>query len=289
MKTRSGFAVALLASQLIGASVAAEVAVPKWRELPPTPSLPQAVASGYASVNGIKLYYSVFGQGAPVILLHGGLSNSSYWGFQVPQLSKYYEVITIDSRGHGRSTRTDQPFSYELMASDVIGLMDQLKIAKAAVVGWSDGAIIGLELAIHNPDRLTGVFAFAANYNPSGVREDLDQNPTFNGFIERASKEYEKLSSTPTQYKEFLAAVTKMWSTEPNLTQTELRNIKVPIIIADGDHDEAIKREQTEEMAALIPDAGLLIQPGVSHFSMLQDPDQFAMDVLHFLAQINTR
>jgi pimeloyl-ACP methyl ester carboxylesterase len=110
---------------------------------------------------------------------------------------------------------------------------------------------------------------------------------TFNAFIARCGREYERLSSTPKQYKEFVGAITRMWATEPNYTQEQLRSIGVPTIIADGDHDEAIKRQQTGEMAALIPGAGLLIQPGVSHFSMLQDPQQFNEDVLHFLASWN--
>ena len=134
-----------------------------WNVLPPTPSLPKAAHSGYAPVNGIKIWYAVFGHGQPVILLHGGLGNSNYWGNQVPVLARHYQVIVMDSRGHGRSTRDDQPYGYDLMASDVIGLMDFLKIQKAAVVGWSDGAILGLDIAIHHPERLTKLFAFAAN------------------------------------------------------------------------------------------------------------------------------
>jgi pimeloyl-ACP methyl ester carboxylesterase len=242
--------------------------------------------SGLAPVNDIKMYYAVYGDGAPVILLHGGLTNSNYWGDEVPVLAQHYMVIVADSRGHGRSTRSARPYSYELMASDVVALMDFLKIPKAAVVGWSDGAIIGLELAIHNPDRVRGVFAFAANYNPSGVRADLDKNPTFNAMIARTRLDYQALSPTPDKYDDFLAAIGKMWATEPNLSKAQLRSIHVPVWIVDGDHDEAIRREQTEEMAALIPGAGLLIQPLVSHFSLLQDPAQFNADVLHFIGSL---
>jgi pimeloyl-ACP methyl ester carboxylesterase len=261
-------------------------AEPQWLQLPPTPHLPKPAAEGFALVNGIKLHYESFGQGAPVILLHGGLANMNYWGNQVPELAEHYHVIVMDSRGHGRSTRDAQRYTYELMARDVIGLMDQLKLPKAAIVGWSDGAIIGLELAIHNPDRIRGVFAFAANYNPAGVTEDIDKNITFNKFIKRCRKEYAGLSATPDGYQAFLGAITEMWDTEPNLDPDALRAIHTPFIIADGDHDEAIKRSQTEEMAALIPGAGLLIQPNVSHFSMLQDPEQFTGDVEHFLAKL---
>ena len=100
----------------------------------------------------------------------------------------------------------------------------------------------------------------------------------------RAGTEYEALSSTPTEYKTFVDAITKMWDTQPHLTREQLGAIAVPTWIVDGDHDEAIKRENTEFMASQIPNAGLLIQPEVSHFSHLQDPQQFNEDVLHFLA-----
>lgn len=151
------------------------------------------------------------------------------------------------------------------------------------MVGWSDGAILGLEIAIHHPERLTRLFAFAANSDPSGVK-DIARSPVFNAFIARAEKEYQLLSPTPDQYKPFLAEISKMWETQPNYTAEQLQAIKVPTWIVDADHDEAIKRENTEFMAAQIPDAGLLIQPEVSHFSFLQDPGQFTDDVLHFLA-----
>jgi len=269
---------------LLSIATAASAKQP-WLTLPPTPSLPKAEQSGYAPVNGIKIWYAEFGKGEPVILLHGGLANSNYWGLQVPALDKRYRVIVMDSRGHGRSTRNEQPYGYDLMASDVVGLMDYLKIKKAAIVGWSDGAILGLDIAIHHPDRLTKLFAFAANSDPSGVA-DISKSPVFNAYIARAEKEYEKLSATPTQYKAFLDQISKMWATQPNFTKEQLAGIKTPTWIVDADHDEAIKRENTLFMADQIPDAALLLQPGVSHFSFLQDPQQFNDNVLHFLAHV---
>jgi pimeloyl-ACP methyl ester carboxylesterase len=265
---------------------------PQWMSLPPTPTLPQAVQNGYAPVNGIKLWYAIFGPRAsdrePVILLHGGLANADYWGNQVRALQSRYRVIVMDSRGHGRSSRNAEPYGYDLMASDVLGLMDFLKLPKAAIVGWSDGAIIGLDIALHHPERLTKLFAFAANSDPNGVA-DIAQSPVFNAFIARAEKEYAALSPTPTEYKSFLAQIEKMWETQPNWTADDLKTIAVPTWIVDADHDEAIKRENTEFMAANIPGAGLLLQPEVSHFSFLQDPAQFNADVLHFLEHVKAR
>jgi pimeloyl-ACP methyl ester carboxylesterase len=201
----------------------------------------------------------------------------------VPALAEKYRVIVMDSRGHGRSSRDEKPYGYELMASDVLALMDFLRIPKAAVVGWSDGAILGLDIAIRHPERLTRLFAFAANSDPSGVK-DIGQSPVFNAFTARAEKEYRLLSPTPDQFKPFLAEIGRMWDTQPNYTAEQLQTITVPTWIVDADHDEAIKLENTEFMANQIPGAGLLIQPEVSHFSFLQDSQQFSRDVLHFLA-----
>jgi pimeloyl-ACP methyl ester carboxylesterase len=258
---------------------------PQWLTLPPTPSLPQAANSGYAPVNGIKIWYAEFGAGAPVILLHGGLANSNYWGKLIPALAPHYRVIVMDSRGHGRSSRDDKPYDYDLMASDVLALMDYLKIDKAAVIGWSDGAIIGLDIAMHHPERLTKLFAFAANSDPSAVK-DVEHDPVFGAFIARARTEYEKLSPTPKEYDAFLKQITKMWDSEPHWSAADLAAIKVATWIVDADHDEAIKRDNTLFMADNIPGSGLLIQPEVSHFSFLQDPQQFNADVLHFLEHV---
>ncbi|MGC0389440.1 pimeloyl-ACP methyl ester carboxylesterase [Bradyrhizobium liaoningense] len=269
---------------LVTVSITTAQAAPQWLSLPPTPTLPKAAQSGFAPVNGIKVWYAVFGRGQPVLLLHGGLANANYWGHQVRALQRHYQVIVMESRGHGRSSRNQEPYGYDSMASDVIGLLDHLKIRQAAIVGWSDGAIIGLDIAMKHPERVSRLFAFAANSDPSGVA-DIASSDVFNAYIARAGEEYKRLSSTPTEYKGFVAEITKMWESQPKWTASDLATIKVPTWIVDGDHDEAIKRENTEFMAASIPGAGLLIQPEVSHFSFLQDPEQFNDDVLRFLAR----
>jgi pimeloyl-ACP methyl ester carboxylesterase len=254
-----------------------------WETLPPTPAPIPTKQSGHASVNGIGIYYAIYGEGPPVILLHGGLANSDYWGNQIKALAPYHTVIVMDSRGHGRSSRDAKPYGYDLMADDVIGLMDMLKVPKADIVGWSDGAIVGLDLAIRYPERAGKVFAFAANTVPSGVKPDVEKNPVFAAFIRRAGEEYARYSPTPKDYDGFVQQIGKMWETQPNWTDEELKAIASPVLVADGDHDEAIKREHTEYIAATIPGAGLLILPNTSHFAFLQDPDSFNFAVLHFL------
>ncbi len=256
---------------------------PLWQTLPPTPAPIAGLQAGHAEVNGISLYYATIGTGSPVVLLHGGLSNSDYWGRQIEALAPRHTVIVVDSRGHGRSTRNAKPYGYNLMADDVVALLDKLGIARADVVGWSDGAIIGLDLAIRHPDRVGKVFAFAANTLTSGVQPGVEKNPTFARFIRRAGEEYARLSATPKGYDAFVAEISKMWATEPNWTAAQLRSIRVPVVVADGDHDEAIKRAHTEYIAATIPGAGLLILPNTSHFAFLQNPELFNAALLNFL------
>ena len=255
----------------------------RWQTLPPTPSPISHEVTGLAPVNGVKIFYATIGTGDPVILLHGGLANSDYWGGQVQALAARHQVVLMDSRGHGRSGRDARPFGYDLMADDVVGLLDFLHLGPVDVVGWSDGGIIALDLALRHPDRVRRIFAFAANTVTSGVEDDVEKNPTFATFIARAGREYQALSPTPGDYAAFLEQIGHMWASQPNWTDAELLTIKAPVLIVDGDHDEAIKRAHTEYIAATIPHAGLCLLPNASHFAFLQDPTSFNDALLHFL------
>ena len=122
-----------------------------------------------------------------MILLHGGLGHSGNWGYQVPAvIASGYRAVLIDSRGHGRSTRDSRPYSYELMGSDVLAIMDVLHLERACVVGWSDGACTALILATKVPARIAGVFFFACNMDPSGVKEIAQPNPLLDRCFDRS-------------------------------------------------------------------------------------------------------
>jgi pimeloyl-ACP methyl ester carboxylesterase len=111
--------------------------------------LPAASEEAYVQNDGARIWYATYGSGAPVVLLHGGLGHSGNWGYQLPALvDAGYRGVLIDSRGHGHSTRDARPYSYELMASDVLGVMDSLGLQQAALVGWSDGACTALIVAM---------------------------------------------------------------------------------------------------------------------------------------------
>ncbi|MDX8478760.1 alpha/beta hydrolase [Mesorhizobium sp. VK24D] len=268
---------------LIVASTALATAEERWQTLPEPAPMPKPEQSGYAPVNGIQMYYAVFGKGDPVLLIHGGLGHADIWASQVATLSKTHKVIVADSRGHGRSTRTDEPYGYDLMASDYLALLDYLKIDKTALVGWSDGGIIGIDIALHHPERLTRLFAQAANVTTDGVDPGVMTNKTFAAYIDRSGRDYKKLSKTPDQYDAFVAQISHMWESQPAWTKELLGKITTPTAIVAGDHDEAIKRAHTEYMASAIPGAKLIILPNASHFAMLQAPDEYSQAALDFI------
>lgn len=256
-----------------------------WTTLPPTPPLPPGGKQSFVQADGARIFYARYGQGSPVILLHGGLANANYWGNQIPALARQHDVIAIDLRGHGRSTISAAPMSYNLIAADVLAVMDALVIRRAAIVGWSDGAIAGLSLAMKHPDRVERLFAFGANYDLRGLIPNGSHTDVFARYTARTAGEYRSLSPHPDQYQNLVQRMTRMWTTEPHFSAADLAGIRIPVAIADGDRDEIIKAQHTRDMATAIPSSTLIVESGVSHFAVLQNPDQFNADLLRFLAQ----
>lgn len=248
--------------------------------------LPATSDQGTVDNEGALIWYASYGSGTPVILLHGGLGNSGNWGYQVPALvERGYRAVVIDSRGHGRSTRDERPYSYDLMATDVVAVMDRLQIGRAALVGWSDGACTSLVLADKEPARVAGVFFFACNMDPSGTKE-IEFTPTLQRCFSRHVKDYAQLSPTPDQFEAFSEAVGLMQRTQPNYSAQDLAQIRVPVAIVQSEQDEFIKREHAEYLARTIPKAEFIELLGVSHFAPLQRPEQFNRVIFAFLDRI---
>lgn len=275
MRLAAAFALAVVATPLH--------AEDRWMTIPDPQPLPAPVASGTAPVNGIAMHYATFGVGDPVLLIHGGLGHGDLWGDQVADLAKDHLVIIADSRGHGRSTRTEAPFGYDLMASDYLGLLDYLKIDKVDLVGWSDGGIIGLDIAMTHPERLKHLFAQAANITTDGVDPAVATNAVFGAYVGKMAADYARLSPTPDQFDAFVTQISQMWASQPNWTNAQVAAIAVPTAVVLGEHDEAILRAHAEHMAAIIPGAKLVILPGVSHFAMLQAPGEYNAAIRAFL------
>ncbi|QCI69489.1 alpha/beta fold hydrolase [Phreatobacter stygius] len=250
--------------------------------------LPVADLQGELEHDGARIWYAAHGSGPPVIMLHGGLGHSGNWGYQLPAvLNAGYRAVLIDSRGHGHSTRDIRPFTYQLMASDVLAVMDALDLDRAAVVGWSDGACTALILAMQAPARVTGVFFFGCNMDPSGTRAMTEPNPVVGRCFARHARDYAELSATSDQFQAFVGAVGLMMRTEPNYAAPDLAGIGVPVRIVQSEHDEFITSEHAEYLARTIPGADLVVLPDVSHFAPLQRPQQFNAAMLAFLGKIS--
>jgi non-heme chloroperoxidase len=245
--------------------------------------LPAASRQGYVDNAGARLWHGEYGAGPVVILLHGGLGNSGNWSHQLPALTEAgYRVLLIDTRGHGRSSRDRQPYTYQLLASDVWAVMDALAVEEAAIVGWSDGACTGLIMADMAPERVRGVFFFACNMDPGGALP-FTPTPVIDRIFNRHVQDYAALSPTPDDFKAFSEAVGHMQRTEPNYDAGDLARISVPVTVALGEHDEFIRREHAIYLAETIPGARFVLLPAVSHFAPLQRPDAFNAAALDFL------
>jgi pimeloyl-ACP methyl ester carboxylesterase len=251
------------------------------------PALPAATDEGYVEHEGARIWYATYGHGEPVLLLHGGLGHSGNWGYQVPALlASGYRAILIDTRGHGRSTRDARPFTYELLAADVLAVLDALGLEQTAMVGWSDGACIALILAMQAPARVAGVFFFGCNMDPSGTKELTAPNPVVDRCFGRHAADYARLSATPDDFRAFAGAVGRMMATQPNYAARDLAEVRAPVTVVHSEGDEFIKREHAEYLARSIPGAELVILPGVTHFAPLQRPERFNATMLAFLRRV---
>lgn len=256
--------------------------VEAWKTTPLPGPMPAPARQGRAEVNGIKLSYGVYGEGPPLILLHGGAGNGDHWSGQLAALAAKFQVFVVDLRGHGRSTRDSKPISYELMADDLLALMDELELARAALVGWSDGGVVALDVAIRHPERVSQLVVFGTNFDQAGTQKG--SGATFPTYFARCAADYAKLSPTPGDFKGLQAALRPMWRTQPNYTRAQLATIKVPTLVLDGDHDEIIRQDHLKDMAKLISGAKLVFIPDSSHFALFQQPAAFNQALLDFLA-----
>ncbi|CAF3784821.1 unnamed protein product [Rotaria sp. Silwood1] len=192
----------------------------------------------------------------------------------------------MDSRAQGRSLSSSTNITYDLMTSDVVSLLDYLGLNKIHLVGWSDGANIGLNLAMNYPNRLYSLFAFGANYHTSD-ENDPSIPPVFAAYLKRAQAEYEAFNPNK-QYEILLNDLLIMWANYPNWQKADFDKIpsNLPVWIVGGDHEEVINREQPDTMASWIPQSGELILPRTSHFAFIQEPTKFTIALEQFLAEV---
>jgi pimeloyl-ACP methyl ester carboxylesterase len=228
------------------------------------------VTSQYAQINDVKIHYKIYGKGSDVLfLLHGSMECMTEWEKQIPDFSKRYKVIAIDNRGHGKSTFTDRKLDYYLLSEDVRALMSVLKIDSAHFVGFGDGGIIGLYLAIHHPEMVRKLVAIGANYK-------VDTSVVYHEVLVKvkawdSDKVYQFVRNNFRGWPNdkllgpFTERMKTMLLTEPNLTTSDLKKIKCPTLFMTGDHD-IIKQSHTSEMFESVQHGYLAVIPGTRHY-----------------------
>jgi len=237
------------------------------------------------TVNDVELYVAERGDplGDPVLLLHGGLGNSGNWSFVWPHLADAgYHVILMDSRSQGRSGWSEEPITFELMAADVVGVLASLAIERTDLVGWSDGAIVSLLLAMNDSERLRRVVAYGVNFTPDGIIMP-SSGPEFDTLVAQLAFEYQQLSPQPERFEELFMQFGALYAVAPNFTEEQLETIDSPILVLAGEHDELVLPDQPVELAEMIPNAELMIMKGAGHFAPIEQPAEFSEIVLTFL------
>lgn len=253
-----------------------------------TPPLPVPLRELRVPYAGASIWCGVYGEGAPVLLLHGAFNQAADWSRQVGALTAAgNRAIAIDNRGRGRSTLGTEALSYALEADEVFAVMDALGLASAAIVGWSDGAIIGLTMAMKHPERVERVFAFGTVMHLDGLKPLELDDPVLSRMFSRVKIDHVRLSPEAERFDEIAQAVDKMTQSQPTYGDAELAAIRVPVAIVAGESDEFITREHTEYLARVIPGARLIILPGATHFALLQRPEEFNRAMLNYLGSAN--
>jgi pimeloyl-ACP methyl ester carboxylesterase len=240
----------------------------------------------YVQVNGIKMYYETYGEGKPLLLIHGNGGSIVTMGYQIQFFSKYYKCIIADGRAHGKSGVGEGRLTYEQMADDWSALLDSLKIDSAYVLGWSDGGILSLLLAIHHPGKVSKLAAMGANLWPDSSAVYSWVFPS----LQRMNKVTDSmLAKNPNNiYWQVNKKHLDLLENQPHITLKELHTISCPSLIMGGDKD-IIREEHTTLIYQNIPKAHLCIFPGQTHMIPIMDPDLFNATVYRFLKNPFTR
>lgn len=239
------------------------------------------------AIRGIRLYVETEGHGPPLLLIHGGGGNGTQFRKQRPAFVASHHLIVPDCRAQGRSTDRPGPLTYHDMAEDMVALLDSLHIPRVDVMGWSDGGNIGLDLAIHHPERVVHLITFGANATPEGMRpadRAWDATATADSFGVGMRVAWTAWNPEPGHYREAMEKILEMWRTLPRFTPGELASIRARTLVCAGEHDVVLP-EHTAMLARTIPHAEMWIVPRASHSAIIERPGLVNPRVLAFLAR----
>jgi len=260
--------------------------------VPAVVSAQEKPTTGYAPVNGLKMYYEVHGSGDPVVLLHGSFMTitnnwTAPWGKGadwIGELSKTRKVIAIEMQGHGRTADIQRDFSYENLADDVAALLDHLKIPRADLIGYSMGGGVAMQCAIRHPDKVRKVVSISAPFRLDGlVKEALDAFPKLSAETFKGSSietEYKKLSPTPNEFPNFIKRVIAMDLKPYDFGADKLKATPAPMFFIHGDAD-GVRLEHIAEMFRLKGDeiygdlrprsaSRLAVLPNTTHVTLME-------------------
>ena len=237
--------------------------------------------------HGIRMYYEIHGHGSPLLLLHGGAGNGMQFEKQLPAFTSTHRCIVPDCCAQGRTTDRPGPLTYHAMAEDMIALLDHLHLKRVDIMGWSDGGNIGLDIAMHHPERVKHLVTFGANFQPDGLNpQDVEwnNNATAESFGPGMRDGWTKLNPQPEHFEQAMNKIIALWRTLPRWSLADLRTIRAKCLICAGDHD-LIRSDHTADLAKSIPGAEMWIVPNASHSAMIEHPDLVNPKVLEFLGR----
>jgi pimeloyl-ACP methyl ester carboxylesterase len=236
----------------------------------------------YIAVNGIKLYYEIYGEGAPLILIHGNGGNIAYMKPQIEYFSKSYKVIVMDCRGRGKSELGKDSLTYTQMTKDIIGLLNFLHLDSTYVIGRSDGAIIALLMAINYPDKVKKVAAFGANLTP----DTTALYPFFYKQVIQERKHADEMIAKNDTSQNWYAIQqrNRLMEFQPHISANDLHKIKCPVLILSCDRD-LIPEEHTLFIYRNIPKANLCIFNGENHYVTKKNPVLFNSAIAKYFSE----
>lgn len=236
-------------------------------------------AGRYYNVRGINMYCEVYGKGTPLLLIHGNGGNIGAFSKTIPYFSKYYQVIATDSRAHGKTIDDADSLSFEMMADDEAALLDAMHIDSAYVIGWSDGGIISLVMAMRHPGKVIKLASTGANLWPDSTALLpslwLDEQRTFDSLHNKTFTNAKEKNA----WKVFLLD----WL-QPNIPLSDLKSIQCPSLIINGDHD-LILLDHAVKIFQSIPKAYLWVLPNSGHGTLIEYKDEFNKKVHDFFNQ----
>lgn len=229
----------------------------------------------FVNVRGFNMYYEIYGQGEPLLMIHGNGGSIESFSNQIPYFSSKYQVIAVDSRAQGKSEDLQDTLSFEMMADDFSALLDKLNIDSCNVLGWSDGGINGLLLAIRHPAKVKKLAITGANLWPDSTAINGEDYMWGFNYYDTLGK----MPQTPENIHSRKLVGLDLF--QPNITIQQLQHIKCPTLVIGGDHD-LILTEHTMLIAKSIPGAFLWILPNSSHSTLIDYKDQFNKTVDDF-------